>query len=162
MKVLVSGFKGDTNSVKLIIDRIEGKNVLEKLYLVNSFKTSENQLEDELKKQEYDFIITFGQKPKVKSIYLEQKACISGDELLANYEYNKLKKLLYDNGFNVKISNNAGNYLCNHLFYVGLKFISINKLKTKMIFIHIPTIKNIDNIDCLAHIFSVFIDNLAL
>lgn len=162
MKVLVSGFKGETNSAKLIIDKIEGKNVIEKLYLVNSFETSKNQLEDELKKQEYDFIITFGQKPKVKSIYLEQKACVSGDELISDYEYNKLEKLLYDNGFNVTVSNNPGNYLCNHIFYVGLKFINVNKPKTKMIFIHIPTIKNIDNIDYLAHIFSVFIDNLAL
>lgn len=30
MKVLVSGFKGDTNSAKLIIDRIESKNILKK------------------------------------------------------------------------------------------------------------------------------------
>lgn len=160
MKVLISGFKGHTNSAKLIIDRIKSKNVLEKLYLVNSFQTSEKQLKDELEKQSYDFVITFGQKPKVKSIYLEQKACINGHKLITNYEYNKLKKLLNDNGFTVEISNNAGNYLCNHIFYTGLKFICENNMNTNMIFIHIPSVKNIENIDCLAKVFSIFIDSL--
>lgn len=160
MKVLVSGFKGETNSAKLIIDRIESKNVSEKIYLVNSFKTSKNQLENELKKQVYDFVITFGQKPKVKSIYLEKEACVQGQKLITNYRYNKLEKLLTDSGITVEISKNAGNYLCNYIFYSGLKFISENKINAQMIFIHVPTIKNLENIDCLSKIFSKFIDAL--
>jgi len=159
MKVLVSGFKGDTNSAKLILDRIEGKNVLEKLYLVNSFETSKNQLENELEKQVYDFIIIIGQKPKVKSIYLEQKACVNGHKLITNYEYDKLENLLNGNGFTVEISNNAGNYLCNNIFYTGLKFICENNINTKILFIHIPSVKNITNIDYLAKLFSIFISS---
>jgi pyroglutamyl-peptidase len=161
MKVLVSGFRGNTNSAKLIVDKIESKNVLEKLYLVNSFETSKNQLEDKLKKEKYDLIIAFGQRPNVKSINLEKKACIDGNELITNYDYNKLEKLLEDSGFTAEISNNAGKYLCNHIFYTGLMYIRQNNLNTKMIFIHIPSMKNIKNIDYLAAIFSRYIDGLA-
>lgn len=160
MKVLVCGFRGDTNSAKLIVDRIEGKYILEKLYLVNSFETSKNQLEQRLQNEIYDLIIAFGQKPHVKTIDLEQKACINGYKFTSNYKYDQLEKFLNNNGCAVNISNNAGNYLCNHIFYVGLKFINKNKLNTKMIFIHIPSAKNIDDIDYLADVFSRYIDNL--
>ncbi|WP_160684811.1 hypothetical protein [Clostridium sp. C2-6-12] len=161
MKVLVGGFRGDTNSAKLIIDKIEGKNVFQKIYLVNSFETSKNQLKDELEKKFYDFIIIFGQKPKVKSIYLEKKACVDGDKLITSYKYDKLEKLLKDNGFNIEISNNAGKYLCNNIFYTGLKYICENNINTQIIFVHIPSIKNIENIDYLAKTFSIFIEKLA-
>ena len=160
MKVLVSGFKGDTNSAKLIIDRIKSKNILKKLYLVNSFKTSKNQLEDELEKQVYDLILIFGQKPKVKSIYLEKKACINGHELTTDYDYANLTQLIDTNGFTVEVSNNAGNYLCNHIFYVGLKTTSENSVRAKVAFIHIPSIGNIENIDDLSKVFSNYIDSL--
>ncbi len=158
MKILVSGFRGDTNSAKLVLDRIESKYSLEKLYLENSFNISKNQLESRLKNQSYDLIIAFGQKPNTKSIYLEQKACFNKDEFANDYDYGNLKKLLNSNGFTVKISNNAGNYLCNHIFYRGLQIIDNSKLNTKMIFIHIPSIKNISNIDYLSKVFSLYID----
>lgn len=162
MKVLVSGFRGETNSAKLIVDKIEGKNVSHKIYLVNSFQTSENQLKDELEKQVYDFIILFGQKPKVKSIYLEKKACVDGDKLITSYKYSELEKLLKNKGFTVEISNNAGKYLCNNIFYTGLKYICEKKINTQIIFVHIPSIKNIENINELAKIFSLYIDTLIL
>jgi pyroglutamyl-peptidase len=160
MKVLVGGFRGKTNPSKLIIDKITCKHTLEKLYLVNSFEVSKKQLEGLLQKQSYDWILIFGQKPEVKSIYLEQQACINGHKLTAGHNYAGLEKLLNYSGFTVKLSNNAGNYLCNHIFYIGLKHIEDNNLNTRMIFIHIPGIKNIENIDGLAHVFSTYIDEL--
>lgn len=160
MKVLVCGFKGNTNSAKLIVDKIESKYISEKLYLANSFQTSKKQLECKLESQEYDLVIAFGQKPKVKSINLEERACINDHQFTSNFQYDKLEKILNSNGFTVNISKNAGNYLCNHIFYIGLMFINKNKLNTKMIFIHIPSIKNIDNMDHLAGVFSMYIDNV--
>lgn len=91
---------------------------------------------------------------------IQIQACGEGHKLITNYKYNKLEKLLTDNGLTVEISNNAGNYLCNHIFYTGMKFIRENKINAQMIFIHVPSIKNIENIDCLAKIFSIFIDTL--
>lgn len=90
MRVLVSGFKGDTNSAKLLLDRIESKCIVEKLYLVNSSNTSKNQLENRLKSQEYDLIVAFGQKPNTKSIYLEEKARFNENKIKNDfYTYSK-------------------------------------------------------------------------
>lgn len=158
MKVLIGGFRGSTNSSKIIIDKITSDNILEKLYLVNSFETSKNQLEDILQNQEYDLIIMFGQKPKVNSLYLECQACIRGNILITNHKYDSLEKMLTGSGFTTVISNNAGNYLCNHIFYIGLKHIQDNNLNTKMIFIHTPSVNNIESIDSLAHVFSTYVN----
>lgn len=54
----------------------------------------------------------------------------------------------------VNISSDAGNYLCNNLYYHGLKYIYENSLETNMLFIHIPKNKNISNIDEMACIFN--------
>ncbi len=40
MKVLIGGFRGSTNSARIIINKITSKYILEKVYLVNSFETS--------------------------------------------------------------------------------------------------------------------------
>ena len=55
--------------------------------------------------------------------------------------------------FKTIISNDAGNYLCNNIYFNGLKYIEDNKLKTEMIFIHIPQINNISSIEDLSNIF---------
>lgn len=46
-------------------------------------------------------------------------------------------------------SCDAGNYLCNNAFYRALDFKQNNNLKTKIAFIHIPTIDNIEDIEKL-------------
>lgn len=71
-----------------------------------------------------------------------------------NYDFHNLKGNIEKN-FKVKISNNAGNYLCNNVYYYGLKFIYENKLKTKMIFIHIPKINNISCIEMIANAIKI-------
>ena len=71
------------------------------------------------------------------------------EELKTNYNYNKLVSRL-ENNYKIIISNNAGNYLCNNIYYYGLKYIKDNNLKTKMIFIHIPKKDKISNVENLA------------
>ena len=70
------------------------------------------------------------------------------EELKTNYNYNELVSRL-ENNYKIIISNNAGNYLCNNIYYHGLKYIKDNNLKTKMIFIHIPKKDKISNIEKL-------------
>ena len=57
------------------------------------------------------------------------------------------------------MSVNAGTYLCNNIYYEGLKYIKQNGIDTKMIFIHIPSIKQGYDFDKLARAISDFIDN---
>lgn len=158
MKILLGGFRGNTNSSQIIIDKITSKHSIEKLYLINSFEGSKNQLVNLLDKQVYDLIVMFGQKQKVNSLYLECQADMKGHKLLTNYKYDRLARILTDGAIAYQVSHNAGNYLCNHIFYNGLKYIQENNLKTEMIFIHVPSVKNIDCIDNLACVLSAYLD----
>ena len=150
MKILYTAFNGKNNSSKILLDNINCKN---KLYLKNSFKTSVNELQKELEYNTYDLIISFGQDPLSSNTIKIETIGKNIDYYKTTYNFNDLKNKLENNGFNVIISNDAGNYLCDHIYYNGLKYISDNNLNCNMIFIHIPKIKNIDNIESLAHIF---------
>lgn len=152
MKILYTAFNGKSNSSKILLDNIivEEDN---KLYLKNSFKTSVEQLSNKLKKDRYDLIISFGQAPIDKETIKIETRGNGIDYFETDYDYNNLKKLFEKNGFNVVISKGAGNYLCNNIYYNGLKYIRENNLKCKMIFVHIPQIDNINDIKKISAIF---------
>lgn len=152
MKILYTAFNGKSNSSKILLDNIivEEDN---KLYLKNSFKTSVEQLSNKLKKDRYDLIISFGQAPIDKETIKIETRGNGIDYFETDYDYNNLKKLFEKNGFNVVISEDAGNYLCNNIYYNGLKYIRENNLKCKMIFVHIPQIDNINDIKKISAIF---------
>lgn len=152
MKILYTAFNGKSNSSKILLDNIivEEDN---KLYLKNSFKTSVEQLSKKLKKDRYDLIISFGQAPIDKETIKIETRGNGIDYFETDYDYNNLKKLFEKNGFNVVISKDAGNYLCNNIYYNGLKHIRENNLKCKMIFVHIPQIDNINDIKKISVIF---------
>lgn len=149
MKILFTAFNGKNNSSKILLDQINSKN---KLYLKNSFTTSVNQLIKELNNSEYDLVISFGQAPLEKDTIKIETIGRNDIEYKTKYDFTILKQKL-DNKFTTIISNDAGNYLCNNIYFNGLKYIEDNKLKTDMIFIHIPMIDNISSIKELSDIF---------
>ena len=151
MKILYTAFNGKTNSSKILLDNIVSEN---KLYLKNSFTTSVKQLNSKIKNNNYDLIVSFGQAPLDKDTIRIETRGNEIDYFDTDYDYSILKKLFDENGFNTIVSKNAGNYLCNNIYYNGLKYIKENGLKCKMIFIHIPKIANISNIELLANIIS--------
>lgn len=152
MEILYTAFKGKTNSSKMLLDKISNQN---KLYLTNSFITSVYELEQELKRKNYDLIISFGQAfLDLDTIQIETLAKIEEDTYKTKYNYSKLKNKL-ENKYKVIVSKNASNYLCNNIYYHGLKLIEENNYNTNIIFIHIPKINNISDIDVLADIFNV-------
>lgn len=152
MEILYTAFKGKTNSSKILLDKISNQN---KLYLTNSFITSVYELEQELKRKHYDLIISFGQAfLDLDTIQIETLAKVKEDTYKTKYDYSELKNKL-ENKYKVIISKNASNYLCNNIYYHGLKLIEENNYNTNIIFIHIPKINNISDIDALADIFNV-------
>ena len=151
MRILFTAFNGKNNSSKILLDKINSNN---KLYLKNSFITSVNQLEKELQKNEYDLIISFGQAPlDMDTIKIEIIG--KGDiKYKTKYNYSPLKNNLVKNNYRVIVSEEAGTYFCNNIYFNGLKYIKENNLNTEMIFIHIPSIDKINNIENLASIFN--------
>lgn len=151
MKILYTAFNGQDNSSKILLDKIIVDNT-DKLYLRNSFDTSVKQLISKLKK--YETIISFGQAPLDKdTIKIEVIGKKENTLYNTDFNYSKIKEDIENTGFKVYISEDAGNFLCNNLYYQGLKYIKENNINCKMIFIHIPKIENISNIDLLANIF---------
>lgn len=77
--------------------------------------------------------------------------------------YNNLVKKLKDNKYKVKISTDAGNYLCNNIYYNGMKYIHDKNLNIPFLFIHIPYLKNFKNIyefqDIINEYLAEFNDN---
>ena len=124
-----------------------------KLYLKNIFTTSVKQLQKEIKDNQYDLIISFGQAPLEEDTIKIETIGRNIVEYKTKYDFISLKNK-FDNNFKTIISNDAGNYLCNNIYFYGLKYIEDNKLKANMIFIHIPKINNISNIDNLSKIFN--------
>lgn len=150
MEILFTAFNGKTNSSKILLDKINSNN---KLYLKNSFKTSVVQLEKKLRQTQYDLIISFGQAPLDKDTVKIETTGKNNVEYKTKYDYIDLKNKL-NRKFDVIISDNAGTYLCNNVYFHGLKYIEENKLSTNMIFIHIPMLNDISNIENLSNIFN--------
>lgn len=160
MKTLIAGFDGDTNSAKILLDNIKDANSIDILYLKNSFEISQKQIEDKML-QNYDYILIFGQKSKTKNIYLENNAILGNTELITDYYYGVLKSFLEKADYKVFSSSNAGNYLCNNVFFRALDFKQKNKLNTKIAFIHIPTINNIEDITKISKVLLDYIKTLS-
>lgn len=146
-KLLFTAFNGKKNSSKILLDNISAGH---KLYLKNSFETSVKQFIKEITNIDYNFIISFGQAPLEKDNIKIEVTARGDDSYTTEFDYLGLQKIFEKSKFKVLISNNAGNYLCNNIYYEGLKYINENRLKAKMIFIHIPNIENISDINKLA------------
>ena len=156
--ILITSFKGKNNSSNLLLHKIRTSKNIDKIELTNSFKTSESELSKKLRNN-YKYVIALGQKPLVNELYIELKTKKNSTILDTNFPLKEIKKLFMDNNINYLISENAGNYLCNNIYYEGLDYIKQNKLDTKMIFIHVPSINKDFDFDKLAKAISEFIDN---
>lgn len=153
MNILYTAFNGKDNSSKILLDNIKISDE-NKLYLRNSFITSVKQLQNKIKLDNYDLIISFGQAPlEQDNIRIEVAGKDQTEIYESDFHYSELKEYLEKNNYKTDVSRDAGNYYCNNIFFNGLKYIKENNLKCKMIFIHIPFIDKIGNIEDLSKLF---------
>ncbi len=147
---------GDNNSSKVILDKCSTS--FSKLYLKNDFYACAAQIKAAVSSQ-YELIFILGQKPVIKSIFVELMGRSFSSSLQTNYDYYGFVEFLKASGYGVRLSDNAGNFLCNHVYFYGLKAIHDSNAHTKMLFVHTPYLKNISDVDHLAETFSVFLTN---
>ena len=158
MNILYTAFNGKYNSSKILLDNIDALDE-NKVYLKNSFITSIKQLENKIKSNTYDYIISFGQASlQQDSIKIEVVGRRENTFYKTDFDYLKIKQRLEENGYEVEISDDAGSYYCNNLYYYGLKYIRQYRLKCRMIFIHIPLVNKVSNIVKLANLFDNFLN----
>ena len=155
-KVLITAFKGKNNSSAILVKKIRVENI-EKFEFTNSFETSERELRAILDKAEPDYILFFGEKPETSKIELEAVARRWHRKIKTVFALRKLADYLKRNGFGVAISKDAGQYLCNNIYYEGLKRISKPKRKTRAAFVHVPSLESGTDVDKLAKVVSNYI-----
>ena len=118
------------------------------LFLTNDkIKNSANLIEL-LSNKKYEYVIALGQRPNIKNkVHIETTARKGEFSIRTKCNCEKLRELFINNGVDAKISHNAGTSFCNEIYWNGLKYIDENKLDTKMVFIHVPFMKNIEEFE---------------
>ena len=158
-KVLITAFKGKNNSSSLLLNKIRA-NETDKLELTNSFVTSEKELKNKISKNKYKYVISFGQKPDCNHICIELFGNKNNNQVETSFPYKDLISILKENNIEYSLSKDAGNYLCNNIYYEGMKYIEDNSLGIKIIFIHIPSINTGYDFDTTAKVISNYIQYL--
>ena len=139
-KILLTGFKAtrfDKSASKVFLEQI---NNYDKYLFSNNYDNINREIKL-LQLEKYDYVFMFGQKPVIKRLTIEIDA--KKDNILnTNFQVEAFIEELINNNISYRLSHNPGNSYCNHAYYKVLEFIKANNLKTKVIFIHIPYIKN--------------------
>ncbi len=139
-KVLLTAFQGTSSELLLQSSRyatllLPGNKLkdAEKLFLL-------------LQKEDFDYIISFGQRANIKNkVHIEITGRNDKDIISTSVDVDRLCDLFMRNGIFAKVSHNAGTSYCNSIYWNGLTYIADRKLNTKMVFVHIPFVKNIEN-----------------
>ena len=144
-KILLTAFCG--TSAELLIKEIKD---YETLLLPNNKVKDSELLIEKVQQTEYDFIISFGQRPNIKDkVHIETTARDGEFCLKTDFDCERLQQIFLQNVISTKLSNNAGNSFCNRLYWNGLRYFTEQQgdRKTKMVFVHIPFAKNISDFE---------------
>lgn len=144
MKVLFTGFHGYRNTSKVILDKLNNDKII--------FKNNYNEIDKSLnnvKIEDYDLIIMLGVRNNLKkSIRLEVNSFLENKLLMSTLDCNKMKNYFKNNNVSCLINNKPTNYLCNYAYFKVLE------RKNKTIFIHLPELKNIVDLNKLIYLIS--------
>jgi len=141
-KILVTAFS-NTSSEKLI-----EKMSFSKVYLPSDKIRDFEIVLPVIRNTEY--LIFFGQKPQIKKVFIEIQANKSNESLSTNFDYKKLESEFRRNGVEFQESLKPGNSYCNSIYYKSLEYVKYNEEKCKVLFLHIPFLNNIDDIQTLS------------
>lgn len=143
--IMLTAFRGKINSSAILVGGAAVPDI-SKLMLTNSFSACGQEMTDAILSLKPKFIISFGQKPDTDRFVIETAAKQS-NVIKTNFNVEELTESLKSAGIPYCISENAGRYLCNHVYYSGLSCISEGSLNTRMIFIHVPSFRRFSNIE---------------
>ena len=144
MKILYTGFRGKNNASCQLVEMI---NPNDKVLLTNSFDGIKKDLNN-ISLESYDLVIMFGINKNLKDkLIIEVNSNLNSEYLNTKVNYNKLKSVISDNDIEVDLNFKPTKYLCNYAYHNAL-------LRNKnSIFIHIPGISKITDINKIASLF---------
>ncbi|ATH07212.1 hypothetical protein BIY24_04450 [Halobacteriovorax marinus] len=164
LKILVTGFEpfGDisSNCTQMIVDKFKSESLVDTLILPVVTTKCFTVLETFLAGKEYDFIILLGQASKRDRISIERVALNVLDFPIADNEGNliahkkiienasdgiftglpleELQRTCKEKSIQAEVSNSAGTYICNEIFFRTL--FKFRNSRTKVGFIHLPLV----------------------
>ena len=165
MNILVTAFEPfgeiDTNCTQMVLKEIKNILGVETLLLPVLNDQAFTLIERKLNECSYDFVILLGQAAGRDRISLERVALnlvdfpiadnngvvlkdtpIYSDEenaLFSTLPLRRIEEALTKAKFKVEVSNSAGTYICNEVFFKGLAH--TKNSKTKLGFIHFPLVR---------------------
>ena len=132
--VLFVGFKGKNNASGMLAEQIAP----DPLLLTNSFAGLRRDIDSV--PNEYDYVVMFGvDKTLTDSVRIDKSASLNGLTKATAINLHGIKEKLADRGLSAEISEIPTAYLCNEAYWHMLE-----KFSGRAVFIHIPTIKNVD------------------
>ena len=94
------------------------------------------------------YVICFGQRPNIKNkVLIEVRAQVGEISIETNFDCKGLADAFLQMGIDARLSINADSSFCNQLYFGGLEFLRRGSLDTEIVFVHIPFLKNIDDVD---------------
>jgi pyroglutamyl-peptidase len=170
MKILVTGFEKfhtyDHNPTEIAVNKLEGSNLIKEILPVDIEKLP-TLIPKLIKKHTPDIILFTGMafsRPLIslekialnlvvdakrkdnagRDLSVAQEVIPAGLTLYNTLPLGKLNQHLKSKGLKSELSFDAGTYICNQTFYLGLKTIKELGLNSKCTFIHLPPNKDLN------------------
>ena len=154
--MILTGFEGAGNSSQLIVSSVQTKAECRKLILPNDKERSVRLLYRELSSAPADYVVMMGQKPSIKDkIAVERCARLDGRELLSALDCDNIAEFFKAHGYDAYLSAGAGNSYCNHIYAHCLSVFP------RGVFLHIPALRGISDMDRLQRVVGQFLDWLS-
>lgn len=184
MKILLTGFepfgsKTDNVSKKIVESFANDENV-DTLILPVSYRRASEIICEVLAAKDYNVLIMTGEtRSSLEYVRLERVGLnlMDGtiadndgilmdevkinsnvpDAIITDFPVKKIFNYLKSKGFRVKVSNSAGTYVCNSLYFNSLDFIKSKSLATEAVFLHFPAKEKFLSLDEMIQTLKEFI-----
>ncbi len=152
--VIIAGFDGINNPARIITEGVSLP--CSKLILPNHKEKSSELLLSEIEKKSAVCVVMLGQKPLIRGkIAVEPTAERNGEVLHTALDCTASVRLIKESGYEAYISKGCGNSYCNHIYFECLKS-GVN-----CIFLHVPLLKNIPDINQITKAVEGYINGLS-
>lgn len=144
-RILLTAFR--STSAELLIKDVKDYDIL---LLPNDKVKDSELLIEKISASDYDYIISFGQRPNIKDkVHIETTARDGEACLNTEFDYGLLQQLFIQNDVPAKLSHNAGTSFCNRLYWNGLRYFAKEKedKRTKIVFVHVPFEMNVHDFE---------------
>ena len=165
MKVLLCGFEPFSerrvNNSWEVAKQYDGMKNIKILKIPVSFHHAHEIVIEEINRNRYNFIIMLGETSLTPdnirleriainykdSIKPDNEGIVADDEEIimsapkayfTSFPVKKISEKIKEKEHKIKVTNSAGTFVCNSLYFNVLHYIAKNQLNTKAIFVHLP------------------------